>query len=114
MFFCPIVYVEPMPLALSDSQLEALMLSAGDVEQEKRHLFLQRVDAMLALKGRRFTDRDLIEVLTLAQVGLVRRSPTAKAESLREGIQADPTPPKISPVIGQGRPPGALFCRLLP
>jgi len=29
MFFCPTVYVEPMPLGLSDSQLAALMASAG-------------------------------------------------------------------------------------
>jgi len=86
-----------MPLGLSDFQLQSLMMSAGDVPQEKRGLFLQRVDAMLAFKGRRFTDRDLIEVLTLAQVGLVRRSPTAEAESLREESRRAPHPQKLAP-----------------
>jgi len=78
------IYVEPMPLGLSDSQLQALMMSAGDVPQEKRHVFLQRVNAALTLKGRRFTDRDLAEVLTLAQVGLVRRPTSANADSFRQ------------------------------
>ena len=86
-----------MPLGLSDFQLQSLMMSAGDVPQEKRGLFLQRVDAMLAFKGRRFTDRDLIEVLTLAQVGLVRQSPTAEAESLREESRRAPHPQKLAP-----------------
>ena len=72
MFFCPAVYVDRMPLGLSDSQLATLMASAGDVEQDKRHLFLRRTAAMLALKGGRFTDRDLVEVLVRAQVGLAR------------------------------------------
>ena len=86
-----------MPLGLSDSQLATLMTSAGDIPQEKRSLFLQRVNAMLTLKGRRFTDRDLIEVLTLAQVGLVRQSPTAEAESLREESRRAPHPQKLAP-----------------
>jgi hypothetical protein len=39
-----------MPLGLSDPQLESFDGICRDVPQEKRHLFLQRVDAMLTLK----------------------------------------------------------------
>jgi hypothetical protein len=80
-----------MPLGLSDSQLQSLMMSAGDIPQEKRSLFLQRVNAMLTLKGRRFTDRDLAEVLELARVGLGRRS------ALREEPTPTLQPQKLAP-----------------
>jgi len=49
-----------MLLGLSDPQLESLMAFARDVPQEKRHLFLQRVDAMLTLKGPRLKHKELL------------------------------------------------------
>jgi hypothetical protein len=53
---------------LSDSQLRAVMMVAADVPQEKRGLFLERLSAMLTLRGRgRYTDDDLIEIAKLAR-----------------------------------------------
>jgi hypothetical protein len=45
------------------------------VPVEKRDMFLQRIAAMLALRGRgRFTDIDVADVTQLALCGLVQQS----------------------------------------
>jgi len=59
-------------LALSDSQLETLMTFAADIPPDKRSTFLERVGAMLAVRGRgHFNDDDVAEVAQLALTGLV-------------------------------------------
>ena len=64
-----------MPFGLSDAQLESLMAIAADVMPEKRSMFLERVGAMLAFRGRgHFTDADVAEVASLAATGLTPRS----------------------------------------
>jgi hypothetical protein len=67
-----------MPLGLSDSQLQILMTFAAEIPPEKRSLFLQRVGAMLVLRGRgRFTDADVQDVASLALCGLTQRTDAA-------------------------------------
>ena len=58
-------------LGLSDYQLEIVMDMARTVPVEKRDLYLQRIAAMLLLRGRRFTDDDVSDVTALALRGLV-------------------------------------------
>ena len=60
-------------LSLSDQQLAAVMRVADEIATpEKRSTFLQRVAAMLVLRGR-FTDGDVAAVARLAATGLARR-----------------------------------------
>jgi len=61
-----------MPLALSDSQLNTVMMAAADLPPEKRSLYLERIGAMMNARGR-FNDTDVAEVAKLALTGLVRQ-----------------------------------------
>ena len=65
-------FLRTMPLALSDAQLQTLMTLAAGIVPEKRSMFLERVGAMLTLRGR-FNDRDVAEAAQLALIGLARR-----------------------------------------
>jgi len=47
-----------MPLALTDAQLKTVMEFAAAITPEKRSTFLERVGAMLVLRGR-FNDADV-------------------------------------------------------
>ena len=59
-------------LALSDHQLDVVMGAARALPVEKRDLYLQRLAAMLTLRGRdHFGDDDVQEVAALALRGLV-------------------------------------------
>jgi hypothetical protein len=58
-------------LGLSDAQLQAVMVAAADLEQEKRALFLERLAARLQLHGTRFTGADLDKAMKLALTGLI-------------------------------------------
>jgi hypothetical protein len=50
------------------------MNAARLVRVEKRDVFLQRIAAMLALRGRgRFTDTDVADVAQLAIAGLIQQ-----------------------------------------
>jgi hypothetical protein len=50
-------------VSLSDTQLAAVMDAARTVPVEKRSIYLQRIAARLALRGRgRFTDGDVSDV----------------------------------------------------
>jgi hypothetical protein len=65
-------------LALSDAQLQTLMTFAADIPPEKRSLFLERVGAMLVLRGRgHFNDADVQDVASLALCGLTQRTDAA-------------------------------------
>jgi hypothetical protein len=58
-------------IGLTDHQLEIVMGAARRVPVEKRDTFLQRIAAMLALRGRgRFTDTDVADVAQLATLAL--------------------------------------------
>ena len=58
-------------IGLTDTQLKIVMSSARVLPVEKRDVFLQRIAAMLALRGRgRFTDTDVADVAQLALTGL--------------------------------------------
>jgi hypothetical protein len=59
-------------LSLTDGQLKTVMSAAADLPQEKRGLLLRRIAAMINMRGRRFTDDDLIEITKLARTGLAR------------------------------------------
>jgi hypothetical protein len=61
-----------MHFSLTDSQLKTVLSVAADLPQEKRGVFLQRLSSMINMRGRRFTDDDLIEITKLACTGLVR------------------------------------------
>jgi hypothetical protein len=64
-------------ISLSDDQLTTIVAAAGTVEPGRRDVFLERVGAMLKLRGR-FTDGDVAEVVQLALCGLVQqRQPAA-------------------------------------
>jgi hypothetical protein len=60
-------------IGLTDSQLQVVMRAARSISVEKRDIFLQRIAAMLALRGRgRFTDTDVADVAQLALAGLIQ------------------------------------------
>jgi len=59
---------------LMTPRLQTLMTLAADIPPEKRSTFLERVGAMLAIRGRgHFDDSDVAEVARLASTGLARR-----------------------------------------
>jgi hypothetical protein len=58
-------------LALTDAQFADIMETAKGIDPERRDVFLQRVAAMLRLRGR-FSDDDVVEVARLATCGLVQ------------------------------------------
>ena len=65
-------------LSLTDYQLRVVMNAARLVPVEKRDTFLQRIAAMLALRGRgRFTDTDVADVAQLAMAGLIQQADVA-------------------------------------
>ena len=62
-------------ISLNDSQLKTVMTAASLVPAEKRDTFLQRIAAMLTLRGRgHFTDGDVGDAVRLALVGMVHES----------------------------------------
>jgi hypothetical protein len=62
------------PIALSDHQLETVMTAANPVPVERRGIFLERVGAMLRMRGYgHFTDADVAEVARLAKAGLIQQ-----------------------------------------
>ena len=58
--------------ALTDAQLEIVMIAAGSLPVEKRGLFLERVAAKLQLRGLHFTDADLGAAIQAALKGLIQ------------------------------------------
>ena len=58
--------------ALTDAQLEIVMIAAGSLPVEKRNLFLERVAARLRLRGSHFTDADLDAAVQAALTGLIQ------------------------------------------
>jgi hypothetical protein len=62
-------------LGLTDNQLTTVMGMAGTLPVEKRDLYLQRIAAMLTVRGRgRFNDADVADVVQLAMAGLVQQT----------------------------------------
>jgi hypothetical protein len=67
-------------LGLTDSQLGTVIDMARMVLVEKRDLYLQRIAAMLVVRGRgRFTDTDVADVAQLALCGLVQQTADSAA-----------------------------------
>lgn len=67
-------------IGLTDYQLGIVMDAARMLPVEKRDTFLQRIAAMLALRGRgRFTDTDVADVAHLALCGLVQQTADSAA-----------------------------------
>jgi hypothetical protein len=56
-------------ISLNDTQLQTVTRAAALLPIEKRSQFLERVAAMLKLRGR-FTDADVNEIARLALAGL--------------------------------------------
>jgi hypothetical protein len=56
-------------ISLSDHQLKVVMAAAAGIDPDRRDVFLQRVAAMLKLRGR-FSDADVADVAKLALTGL--------------------------------------------
>ena len=62
-------------LGLTDHQLQLVIDGAKALPVEKRDVYLQRIAAMLALRGRgRFNDADVADVARLALAGLVQQT----------------------------------------
>jgi hypothetical protein len=62
-------------ISLNDSQLRVVMAAASHVPHEKRSQFLERIAAMLVLRGRgHFNDDDVANVTALALTGLTHQS----------------------------------------
>jgi hypothetical protein len=59
-------------VSLTDSQLKTVMDAAKTLPVERRDTFLQRVGAMLRMRGR-FNDNDVTDVVTLALTGLAHQ-----------------------------------------
>jgi hypothetical protein len=67
-------------IALTDAQLAVVMDAARTLPVEKRDLYLQRIAAMLAVRGRgHFTDDDVADVARLAMAGLIQNASAAVA-----------------------------------
>ena len=66
----------PRPLALTDEQLTTVMAAATCLAPERRDIYLQRIGAMLKLRGR-FNDVDVAEVVQLALYGLAQHTDSA-------------------------------------
>ena len=66
----------PGMIGLTDPQLEIIMAAANAVPVERRGIFLERVGAMLKVRGR-FTDADVADVAKLALCGLVQTADVA-------------------------------------
>ena len=65
-------------LGLTDNQLTTVMDMARTLPVEKRDLYLQRIAAMLTVRGRgHFNDSDVHEVTTLALCGLIQQTADA-------------------------------------
>ena len=65
-------------LGLTDNQLRTVMDAAAAVPIEKRDLYLQRIAAMLTVRGRgHFNDADVADVTTLAIAGLIQQTADA-------------------------------------
>jgi hypothetical protein len=60
----------PAVLRLSEPQIEIIMNAAGDLPEEKRGLFVERIAARLRLGVTRFTDADFDVAVRLALQGL--------------------------------------------
>ena len=70
-------------IGLTDQQSAIVVEAAGVLMPERRDTFLQRVGAMLRLKGR-FTDADVAEVAKLAMAGLIQQTAAAQVLSHRQ------------------------------
>ena len=66
----------PGMIGLTDPQLEIIMAAANAVPVERRGIFLERVGAMLKVRGR-FTDADVADVAKLAVRGLIQTADVA-------------------------------------
>ena len=67
-------------LGLTDNQLRVVMDAAHIVPIEKRDVYLQRIAAMLTMRGRgHFGDSDVADVARLALAGLVHQSADSAA-----------------------------------
>ena len=66
----------PGMIGLTDPQLEIIMAAANAVPVERRGIFLERVGAMLKVRGR-FTDADVADVARLAVRGLIQTADVA-------------------------------------
>jgi hypothetical protein len=66
-------FTNPAMLSLSHRQLQQVMDAARVLPVEKRSQFLQRLSAMLELRGR-FSDADVADAAKLALTGLVHRA----------------------------------------
>ena len=65
-------------LGLTDNQLRTVMDMAHTVPVEKRDRYLQRLAAVLAMRGRgRFTDTDVADVAQLALARLIQTADSA-------------------------------------
>ena len=65
-------------VSLSDRQLAAVMDAGRTLPIERRDLFLQRVGAMLTMRGG-FSDSDVADVVKLALAGLAQQPAARKA-----------------------------------
>ena len=63
-------------ISLSDYQLQTIMTAANAVPVERRSVFLERVGAMLKVRGR-FSDDDVADVARLALCGLIHTADRA-------------------------------------
>ena len=65
-------------LGLTDTQLATVMDAARTLPVEKRDLYLQRIAAMLTMRGRgHITDADVADVAKLALCGLIQTADVA-------------------------------------
>jgi hypothetical protein len=67
-----------MLMALSDHQLALVIVGANGLPVDKRDVYLQRIAAMLAMRGR-FTDADVSDVVRLAMAGLIHQTADSAA-----------------------------------
>ena len=67
----------PLIMALTDKQLAHVMDAARSLPIEKRDVYLQRIAAMLKLRG--VTDADVADVAKLALAGLVQTADSSAA-----------------------------------
>jgi hypothetical protein len=78
-------------ISLNDAQLKTVMAAAHGVPHEKRSQFLERIAAMLRLRGRGdFDDADVADAVQQALTGLIQQPVALSPVGSRCGFASAP------------------------
>ena len=83
-------------ISLSDTQLKTVMAAASHIPHGKRSQFLERIGAMLALRGRgHFNDADVADAVARALQGLIQELPASSPAGIINFRLGQPSAPRF-------------------